>query len=187
MLEGTLRYMAPEQTGRMNRATDSRADLYAFGVTLFELLTGRLPFTETDILSIVHAHVAVRPPAPSKLDPAIPRPLSAIVMKLLAKAPEDRYQTAAGLLADLKTCASRFAATGGISEFTPGGHDVSRRFELPTRLYGREAEREMLTSAFQRVAAGASRACSWRVTPGSARPRSCASCFRWSRASAAIS
>jgi histidine kinase len=155
MLEGTLRYMAPEQTGRMNRATDSRADLYAFGVTLFELLTGRLPFTDTDILSIVHAHVAIRPPAPSKLDPAIPRPLSAIVMKLLAKAPEDRYQTAAGLLADLETCASRFAATGAISEFTPGGNDVTRRFELPTRLYGRAAEHEVLASAFHRVTAGA--------------------------------
>ncbi|HZJ64560.1 MAG TPA: serine/threonine-protein kinase, partial [Kofleriaceae bacterium] len=99
-LEGTLRYMAPEQTGRMNRITDSRADLYALGVTLFELLAGRLPFVETDTLSIVHAHVAVRPPAPDTIDPAIPRPVSAIVMKLLAKAPEDRYQTAAGLLAD---------------------------------------------------------------------------------------
>ena len=99
--------MAPEQTGRMNRATDSRADLYAFGVTLFELLTGRLPFLDTDILSIVHAHLAVRPPAPDTIDPTIPRPVSAIVMKLLAKAPEDRYQTADGVLADLQTCAAR--------------------------------------------------------------------------------
>ncbi|MGH9885839.1 MAG: serine/threonine protein kinase, partial [bacterium] len=153
-LEGTLRYMAPEQTGRMNRATDSRADLYAFGVTLFELLTGRLPFTDTDILSIVHAHVAIRPPAPAKLDPSIPRPLSAIVMKLLAKAPEDRYQTAAGLLADLKTCAARFAAAGAIADFPLGGNDVTRRFELPSKLYGRSAEHSVLTEAFQRVIGG---------------------------------
>ncbi|HSS01954.1 MAG TPA: AAA family ATPase [Kofleriaceae bacterium] len=153
-LEGTLRYMAPEQTGRMNRATDSRADLYAFGVTLFELLTGRLPFTDTDILSIVHAHVAIRPPAPAKLDPSIPRPLSAIVMKLLAKAPEDRYQTAAGLLADLKTCAARFAAAGAIADFPLGGNDVTRRFELPSRLYGRTTEHGVLTEAFQRAIGG---------------------------------
>src|SRR6185503_11848616 len=154
-LEGTLRYMAPEQTGRMNRATDSRADLYAFGVTLFELLTGRLPFTDPDILSIVHAHLAIRPPAPSKLDPAIPRSLSAITMKLLAKAPEDRYQTAAGLLADLKTCAARFAATGGIAEFALGASDVTKQFELPSKLYGRAAERDVLADAFKRVTAGA--------------------------------
>ncbi|HZJ63573.1 MAG TPA: AAA family ATPase [Kofleriaceae bacterium] len=154
-LEGTLRYMAPEQTGRMNRATDSRADLYAFGVTLFELLTGRLPFIDHDILSIVHAHLAIRPPAPSKLDPAIPRSLSAIAMKLLAKAPEDRYQTAAGLLADLKTCAARFVATGGIAEFALGTSDVTTQFELPSKLYGRAAERDVLTDAFKRVTAGA--------------------------------
>src|SRR6185436_1158448 len=110
-LEGTLRYMAPEQTGRMNRVTDSRADLYALGVTLFELLTGRLPFVETDALSIVHAHVAVRPPPPETIDPTIPGPVSEIVMKLLAKAPEDRYQTAAGLLADLRTCLERLVQT----------------------------------------------------------------------------
>ncbi len=106
-LEGTPRYMAPEQTGRMNRIIDSRADLYGFGVTLFELLAGRVPFGDTDILSIVHAHLAVRPPALDTIDPAIPRPLAAIVGKLLAKAPEDRYQTAAGLLADLRICLER--------------------------------------------------------------------------------
>ncbi|HEY0992008.1 MAG TPA: AAA family ATPase, partial [Kofleriaceae bacterium] len=153
-LEGTLRYMAPEQTGRMNRITDSRADLYALGVTLFELLTGRLPFIETDTLSIVHAHVAVRPPEPETIDPAIPRPVSAIVMKLLAKAPEDRYQTAAGLLADLRTCLDRLAQTGAIDDFALGASDVATRFELPTRLYGRRAELGVLTDAFQRVADG---------------------------------
>jgi predicted ATPase/signal transduction histidine kinase len=154
-LEGTLLYMAPEQTGRMNRATDSRADLYAFGVTLFELLTGRLPFIDTDILSIVHAHLAVRPPPPSAIDPAIPLPVSAIVMKLLAKAPEDRYQTADGLLADLRTCVARLTATGTIDDFALGRDDVAKAFELPTRLYGRSAELGVLASAFERVATGA--------------------------------
>jgi tRNA A-37 threonylcarbamoyl transferase component Bud32 len=153
-LEGTLRYMAPEQTGRMNRITDSRADLYALGVTLFELVTGRLPFVETDTLSIVHAHVAVRPPAPDSIDPAIPRPVSAIVMKLLAKAPEDRYQTAAGLLADLHVCVERLAATGAIDDFALGRSDIATRFELPTRLYGRDVELGVLAGAFQRVADG---------------------------------
>src|SRR5262249_43471134 len=132
-LEGTLRYMAPEQTGRMNRLVDSRADLYAFGVTLFELLTGRLPFTDDDVLAIAHAPPPVRPPAPEAIDPAIPRPVSAIVTKLLAKAPEDRYQTAAGLLADLKTCLERASGTGAIDDFVLGKGDVATRFELPTR------------------------------------------------------
>src|SRR5262245_43879951 len=154
-LEGTLRYMAPEQTGRMNRIVDSRADLYAFGVTLFELLTGRLPFTDDDALAIVHAHLAVRPPAPAAIDPAIPRPVSAIVTKLLAKAPEDRYQTAAGLLTDLRTCLERVSGTGAIDDFALGKGDVATRFELPTRLYGRRGELAVLIDAFERVAAGA--------------------------------
>jgi len=154
-LEGTLLYMAPEQTGRMNRTTDSRADLYAFGVTLFEILTGRLPFLDADILSIVHAHLAVRQPAPVAIDAEIPRPLSAIVMKLLAKAPEDRYQTADGLLADLRICAARYVAAGTIADFPLGSDDVATQFELPTRLYGRAAELDLLAGAFARVASGA--------------------------------
>ena len=153
-LEGTLRYMAPEQTGRMNRIIDSRADLYAFGVTLFELLTGRPPFLDADILAIVHAHLAVRPPSPDSIDPGIPRPVAAIVAKLLAKAPEDRYQTAAGLLADLRTCVERYAQTAEIGDFALGARDVSTRFELPTKLYGRSAELAVLAGAFDRVVAG---------------------------------
>ncbi len=136
-LEGTLRYMAPEQTGRMNRATDSRADLYAFGVTLFEMLTGRLPFADADTRAIVHAHLAVRPPPPHSLDAAIPLPVSAIVMKLLAKAPEDRYQTADGLAVDLQTCLERYTTAGRIDDFALAVHDVPKSFELPTKLYGR--------------------------------------------------
>jgi predicted ATPase/signal transduction histidine kinase/tRNA A-37 threonylcarbamoyl transferase component Bud32 len=154
-LEGTLLYMAPEQTGRMNRATDSRADLYAFGVTLFEMLTGRLPFLDSDILSIVHAHLAVRPPSPHVIDPAIPAALSAIVLKLLAKAPEDRYQTADGVLADLCACLGEYTSTGNIAAFPLGHEDIAKQFELPTKLYGRDTELGVLSGAFERVAAGA--------------------------------
>jgi len=153
-LEGTLRYMAPEQTGRMNRATDNRADLYAFGVTLFELLTGRLPFLETDLLGIVHAHLAVRPPAPDAIEPTIPPAVAAIVSKLLAKAPEDRYQTAEGLLADLRTCLERLSTSNTIPAFALGRDDIAKRFELPTKLYGRATEVGVLNSAFERVATG---------------------------------
>jgi len=154
-LEGTLLYMAPEQTGRMNRATDRRADLYAFGATLFEMLTGRPPFVESDILSIVHAHLAVRPPPPATLVPEIPAPVSALVMKLLAKAPEDRYQTAHGVLVDLRACAEAIAGTGTIDELALGRDDTADELALPTRLYGRAAERQILAAAFDRVWAGA--------------------------------
>jgi predicted ATPase/signal transduction histidine kinase/tRNA A-37 threonylcarbamoyl transferase component Bud32 len=153
-LEGTLRYMAPEQTGRMNRAIDNRADLYAFGGTLFELLTGQLPFAETDLLAIVHAHLAVRPPSPDTIDRAIPPAVAAIVMKLLAKQPEDRYQTAEGLLADLRTCLEQLSTTGTVPSFPLGRDDIAKRFELPTRPYGRAAEIAVLTNAFERVATG---------------------------------
>jgi hypothetical protein len=152
-LEGTLLYMAPEQTGRMNRATDGRADLYALGATLFEMLTGRPPFVDPDLLSIVHAHLAVRPPAPDAIDPELPRTVSAIVMKLLAKAPEDRYQTAEGLLSDLRTCAAQLATTGAIGAFALGRNDVADTLALPTRLYGRAEERRALAGAFERVCA----------------------------------
>lgn len=154
-LEGTLRYMAPEQTGRMNRATDSRADLYALGVTLFELLTGQLPFAETDALSIVHAHLAVRPPAPETIDRAIPDAVSAIAMKLLAKPPEERYQTAEGVAADLRICLAQLAGGGSIEAFPLGRQDATRHFALPTKLYGRAAELSALAEVLARVSEGA--------------------------------
>ena len=154
-LEGTLLYMAPEQTGRMNRATDRRADLYALGATLFEMLAGRPPFVESDLLSIVHAHLAVRPPPPETLVPGLPAPVSAIVMKLLAKAPEDRYQTAHGVLADLRACAGALAQTGAIPELALGRDDTADELALPTRLYGRTAEHQILAAAFDRVWGGA--------------------------------
>jgi len=103
-IAGTLAYMAPEQTGRMNRSIDSRSDLYAFGVTLYEMLTGRLPFTASDPMEWVHCHIARQPVAPNQYRKEIPSPVSAIVMKLLAKTAEERYQTAAGVAGDLRHC-----------------------------------------------------------------------------------
>src|SRR5206468_7918684 len=104
VIAGTLAYMAPEQTGRMNRSIDSRSDLYALGVTFYELLTGALPFMAADPLEWIHCHIARQPLAPSERMSTVPAQLSAIVMKLLAKTAEERYQTAAGVEADLRRC-----------------------------------------------------------------------------------
>ncbi|MDO9352660.1 MAG: AAA family ATPase, partial [Solirubrobacteraceae bacterium] len=151
-LEGTLSYLAPEQTGRMNRAVDYRADFYALGVTLYELLTGRLPFVARDALELLHCHLARMPRPPQELAPSCPAPLGAIVMKLLAKLAEDRYQSAAGLRADLAECERQWATTGRVAPFELGAEDRSDRFQLPQRLFGREAEIRALLDAFERVA-----------------------------------
>ena len=150
-IAGTLAYMAPEQTGRMNRAVDTRSDLYALGVTFYQMLTGRLPFTASDAMEWVHCHIAVEPPPPSRHRPDIPGPLSNIVTKLLAKTPEDRYQTAEGLKADLERCAAEWRARGYIAAFTLGARDVPGRLSIPQKLYGREREAETLLAAFGRV------------------------------------
>jgi serine/threonine protein kinase len=113
-IAGTLAYMAPEQTGRMNRSIDSRSDLYAYGVTLYEMLTGALPFTATDPMGWVHCHIAKLPVPPSQRVDDVPEPISAIVMKLLAKTPEERYQTAAGVEADLRSCLSTLETKGQV-------------------------------------------------------------------------
>jgi PAS domain S-box-containing protein len=148
---GTLAYMAPEQTGRMNRSIDSRSDLYALGVTLYEMLTGSLPFTASDPMGWVHCHIARVPVAPSRRRGEIPEQLSAIILKLLAKAPEDRYQTAAGLEADLQHCLSTLQERGRIDSFPVGARDVPKRVMIPEKLYGREKEVERLVAAFDRV------------------------------------
>ena len=155
-LAGRIAYISPEQTGRMNRLIDYRTDLYSLGVTLYEALTGSPPFRSDDPLELVHGHIAVVPFAPSEVDPRIPRPLSAIVMKLLAKTAEDRYQGATGLLADLELYGER-QARGVLSDFSLGGADVSDRFTIPQRLYGREEETETLLSAFERAGPGRAR------------------------------
>jgi predicted ATPase/two-component sensor histidine kinase len=151
-LAGTLAYMAPEQTGRMNHSIDARADLYSCGVTLYQMLTGQLPFNASDPMEWVHCHIARQPPHPGQWREDIPPALSAIVMKLLVKTPEERYQTAAGLEADLRLCLAAWDAHGRIEEsFLPGQYDAPDKLLLPDRLYGREAETDVLTRAFERV------------------------------------
>ena len=156
-LEGTLAYIAPEQTGRMNRSLDWRCDFYSLGATLYDLLTGRAPFEGGDALSVIHGHIARVPVPPNRLDPAIPPAVSAIVLKLMAKDPEQRYQSAQGIAADLETCRSALAETGSVADFPLAARDVSPRFHIPEKLYGREADIARLLESFEAVAGGASR------------------------------
>ncbi len=149
-IAGTLAYMAPEQTGRMNRSIDARSDLYSLGITFYEMLTGTLPFSATDPLEWVHCHIA-RQPIPPADRIALPAPLSALTMKLLAKTAEDRYQSAAGVEADLRRCLREWKSQGRIDPFALGAHDVSDRLLIPEHLYGREREVETLVACFDRV------------------------------------
>ena len=153
VIAGTFAYMAPEQTGRMNRSIDARSDLYALGVTLYEMLTGVLPFTAADPMEWIHCHIARHPIPPDARVDGVPRAVAAIVMKLLAKTAEDRYQTAAGVEADLRRCLTAWEAKGRIEAFAPGAHDASDRLLIPEKLYGREAEIGALIKAFDRVVA----------------------------------
>ena len=158
VLEGTLAYMSPEQTGRMNRSLDYRTDFYSLGVTFYELLTGKLPFESVDALSLVHCHLAKVPVSPREINSEIPKAVSDIVMKLMAKTAEERYQSAWGIKTDLENCLSQLQKTGNISGFWLASNDISDQFQIPQKLYGREAEIETLLTAFERVAAGGGRA-----------------------------
>jgi PAS domain S-box-containing protein len=153
-LEGTLAYLSPEQTGRMNRSIDYRTDFYSLGATFYELLTGQLPFLTTDVLGLVHCHIAKQPVPPCELNAAVPQAVSDIVLKLMAKNAEDRYQSAWGIKADLEHCAAQLEASGHIGPVQLGLQDVSDQFQIPQKLYGREAEIAALLAAFERVAGG---------------------------------
>ncbi len=153
VVSGTLAYMAPEQTGRMNRSIDTRSDLYALGVTFYEMLTGNLPFAAADPMEWIHCHIARQPVPPSERVASVPAQLSALVMKLLAKTAEERYQTAAGVEVDLRRCAALWQACGRLDAFALGTQDASDRLMIPERLYGREAEVATLLAAFERVVA----------------------------------
>ncbi|MBD2002332.1 MULTISPECIES: AAA family ATPase [Cyanophyceae] len=151
-LEGTLAYLSPEQTGRMNRSLDYRTDFYSLGVTFYELLTGHLPFPTADLLELVHCHIAKHPVPPHELNATIPKPVSDMILKLMAKNAEERYQSAWGIKADLETGFCQFAETGQIDSIQMGIQDVCDQFQIPQKLYGREAEIEALLAAFDRVA-----------------------------------
>jgi PAS domain S-box-containing protein len=150
-IAGTLAYMAPEQTGRMNRSIDGRSDLYALGVTFYQMLTGSLPFAAADPMEWLHCHIARKPLPPSERLATVPAALSNLVLKLLAKTAEERYQTAAGLESDLRRCLAAWEAQHRIDAFPLGQQDTPDRLLIPERLYGREHEIETLLAAFDRV------------------------------------
>src|SRR6266568_282123 len=151
VIAGTLPYMAPEQTGRMNRSIDSRSDLYSLGIMLYEMLAGSLPFVASDPMEWVHCHIARQPVPPDERRKEIPHVVSAIVMKLLAKTPEERYQTAAGVEHDLLRCLAAWGPERRIDDFRVGEEDTSDRLLIPEKLYGRWREVETLLAAFDRV------------------------------------
>ena len=153
-LEGTLAYIPPEQTGRLSRGVDCRSDLYSLGIIFYQLLTGQLPFVSDDAMELVYWHIT-KPPAPlTSLNPAVSPAVSRIVLKLLAKDPERRYQSAYGLARDLRRCRDELDATGSISDFEPGGEDIAQELRLPQHLYGRAEERALLLETYDRAAAG---------------------------------
>ncbi|MBE9005117.1 AAA family ATPase [Fortiea sp. LEGE XX443] len=154
VLEGTLAYISPEQTGRMNRGIDYRSDFYSLGVTFFELLTGQLPFANTELMELVHAHIAKQPPSVHQINPHHPQILSAIVSKLMAKNAEDRYQSAYGLKYDLDICHNQWQENSNIATFELATKDISDRFLIPEKLYGRQKEVGTLLAAFERIAKG---------------------------------
>ncbi|HLO85575.1 MAG TPA: AAA family ATPase [Nostocaceae cyanobacterium] len=154
VLEGTLAYMSPEQTGRMNRGIDYRTDFYSLGVTFYELLTGQLPFNSNNSLELVHCHLAQEPINPREINPQIPEIVAEIILKLMAKTAENRYQTAKGIKHDLEMCQQMLLNQGEISSFRLAARDKSDRFLIPEKLYGRETEVANLLNAFENVSQG---------------------------------
>lgn len=154
VLEGTLAYISPEQTGRMNRSLDYRTDFYSLGVTFYKLLTHRLPFESSDALELIHYHLALEPVPPHVIDPEIPVIVSEIVLKLLAKTAQERYQSAWGIKTDLEQCLIQLQHSSRIESFTLTQQDISDKFHIPEKLYGREREVETLLAAIARIAGG---------------------------------
>ena len=167
VLEGTLAYISPEQTGRMNRGIDYRTDFYSLGVTFYELLAGQLPFTAEDSMELVHCHLAkipslgcenpTRNPVSQRnrvsgVSGTLPQAIGEIILKLMAKNAEDRYQSALGLKHDLQQCLQQWETHGAIETFVLGKRDLCDRFLIPEKLYGREQEVAQLLAAFDRVA-----------------------------------
>ncbi len=152
--EGSLAYISPEQTGRMNRCMDYRTDIYSLGVTIYEWFTGRLPFESDDPLELVHCHIAKWPAPPHEVDTSIPVQISRIIMKLLSKSPENRYQSASGLKADMEECCRKSWETGHIEDFQLGRFDIYEKLVIPEKLYGRKQEAGLLLGAFDRASRG---------------------------------
>jgi predicted ATPase/signal transduction histidine kinase len=155
--EGTLAYISPEQTGRMDRPVDHRSDFYSLGATFYEMLTDALPFPSGDAMELVHCHIARRPASPRALRPDVPEPVAEIVLKLLSKSPGDRYGTARGLHHDLSRCRALLASSGLLPPFPLGESDVSGQLLFPDTFYGRSEEAESLVSAFEEAAVGSAR------------------------------
>ena len=154
LMEGTLAYISPEQTGRVSHPVDFRSDFYTLGATLYHLLTGRLPFDCEDTLELVHRHLADTPPAADSLDPRIPPVVSRILAKLMAKSPEDRYQSAVGIQADLERCLEGMGEIGRVEDFPIASRDFNPRLSVPEKLFGREAAVAQLLQCFDRVSLG---------------------------------
>ena len=155
LLEGSLVYIAPEQTGRINRLIDYRTDYYSLGATFYELITGGYPpFSAEDTMGWIYSHIAKIPPSPRSINPAIPEMLAKVILKLLSKVPEDRYQSSQGLLDDLRNCRDQWDAKRAIEVFPLARSDISEKFQIPQILYGREAETQSLLTGFAAVARG---------------------------------
>lgn len=154
-LTGNLNYISPEQTGRINRIVDYRTDFYSFGVVLYEILTGDLPFSEDEPLKLIHAHLAKEPIPPHTINPEIPLAVSNLVMKLLSKSADDRYQGASGIESDLVHCLHQFQSTGKIPLFQLASADITQRFTVPQKLYGRDQEIATLLKSFEKACSGA--------------------------------
>jgi predicted ATPase/nitrogen-specific signal transduction histidine kinase len=156
VLNEQLPYISPEQSGRMNRQIDYRTDFYSLGVVFYEMLTGEAPFRSDDPMELIHAHIAKQPVLPSKVNSRVPSAVADIVMKLLAKNAEERYQSAEGLRSDLEFCRDQLRSGRKIEHFTPGNNDVLDRFQLPQKLYGRGQEIDLLLKTFYQVSQGES-------------------------------